>query len=699
MKLKAVATCVAAWMLMTGGHVVAATSPEPEDHLRWLEEVNGDKALAWVKQQNARTEQLLTKDPQYATVNADISKVINSRERIPVISKIGDSFYNFWMDADHKRGLWRRTTLEEYRKPEPKWEIVLDLDQLAKDENENWVWAGAACLRPAGELCLISLSRGGGDAHVVREFNSKAGKFVKDGFQLPESKGSLAWIDRDHVFAVTDFGPGSLTDSGYPRLVKEWKRGTSLQDASLVFEGKKEDVAVSAYRDFSPGQEHDFIERSPSFFTNELYLRNAAGKLVKVEIPDDAHPYIIRNRLFLSLRSDWTVAGQTYVQGSLITMPFDRFMAGERKFDRLFEPTAERSLADFEPLPDAVVISTLDKVKSRLYEMRLVDQTWQRRDIAVPGFGEIVVSPVNQYDSNDYFATLTDFLTPTTLTLGHTGSDKRETLKSMPAFFDGSQYQVVQHEAVSKDGTHVPYFLISSKTMQADGKNPTLLYGYGGFEVSLTPYYSGIVGNAWLKQGGVYVLANIRGGGEFGPSWHKAALKENRQRAYDDFIAIAEDLIARKITTPRHLGISGGSNGGLLVSAVMMQRPDLFNAMDCAVPLTDMRHFHQMLAGASWMAEYGDPDDPAQWAYLSKFSPYHNVSKDKKYPRVLFTTSTRDDRVHPGHARKMAALMLEQGHDVLYFENTEGGHAGAANLEQRIKMSTLEYTYMLQQLK
>ncbi|HWJ96434.1 MAG TPA: prolyl oligopeptidase family serine peptidase, partial [Telluria sp.] len=388
-----------------------------------------------------------------------------------------------------------------------------------------------------------------------------------------------------------------------------------------------------------------------------------------------------------------------YPQGALLATDFKRFMQGERRFDVLFAPTATTSLDGVAVTRGAVLLTVLDKVKNRLVELRHADGAWHRRDIAAPSMGALSVAAVDRFESEQYFLTVTDFLTPSTLYLGQTGSDQRQQLKAMPAFFDARPFSVTQLEARSKDGTLVPYFVVSPKRARMDGRNPTLLYGYGGFEVSLKPAYSAMTGAAWLEKGGVYVLANIRGGGEFGPRWHQAALKDKRQKAYDDFIAVAKDLIRRKITSPRHLGIMGGSNGGLLVGAAMTQRPDLFNAVVSQVPLADMRRYHKLLAGASWMGEYGDPDDPAQWSYIGKYSPYHNVFPDKHYPRVLFTTSTRDDRVHPAHARKMAALMQAQGHDLLYWENTEGGHAGAANNEQTATMWALTYAFLLKQLR
>jgi prolyl oligopeptidase len=392
------------------------------------------------------------------------------------------------------------------------------------------------------------------------------------------------------------------------------------------------------------------------------------------------------------------VAGRTWPQGALLAIDFGRFMRGERDFEALFTPTATSSLDGVAVTRSALLLTVLDKVKHRLVELRREGRSWLRREVATPGLGTLGVAALDEIESDDYFLSVTDFLTPTTLYLGRAGVDARERLKAMPAWFDPTPYTVSQFEARSKDGTMVPYFVVMERGAAFVGTHPTVLYGYGGFEVSLKPSYSGMIGAGWLEQGGVYVLANIRGGGEFGPRWHQAALKEQRQKAFDDFLAVAQDLIERKVTSPRHLGIMGGSNGGLLVGAALTQRPDLFNAVVCQVPLLDMRRYHKLLAGASWMGEYGDPDDPAQWEFIGKYSPYQNVFKDKRYPPVLFTTSTRDDRVHPGHARKMAALMESQGHALLYWENLEGGHAGAANNTQQARMWALTYSFLHKQL-
>jgi prolyl oligopeptidase len=670
-----------------------------EDPYLWLEDVMGEKAIAWVKEQNAKTQKMLEASPQFAPIRDKTLEVVNSRARIPGVVKRGEWYYNFWQDQKNIRGIWRRTTMDEYRKPEPKWEAVLDLDQLARNEKENWVWKGSTCLYPKYDRCLLTLSRGGADAAVVREFDVVSKSFVAGGFDMKEAKGSASWINRDTLFVQTDFGPGSQTKSGYPRIVKEWKRGTPLDTAKVVFEGQEADISVGAWQSEQKGYAtRQFVRRGVTFFTTELFLREGA-KLIKMDVPADAQASYAQDMLWVRLKSAWTLGDKTYAQGSLIAMNFERFLKGERNFDVLFEPTDRKSLAGWTLTRNYLILNELDNVKNRLYEVQYKNGKWNRRTISLPGLGTVGASAIDSDESDDYFLTITDYLTPSTLFLAKAGSDAREQLKSLPAFFDATPYKVEQFEVASKDGERIPYFMVMNKNTRFDGKNPTLLYGYGGFEVSQLPGYSATIGNAWLNNGGVYVVANIRGGGEFGPRWHQAGLKANRQRVFDDFIAVAEDLIAKKVTAPRHLAISGGSNGGLLVGAVATQRPELFRAVLCSVPLLDMKRYHKLLAGASWEAEYGNPDNPKEWEFISKYSPYQNVKAGVKYPKILFVTSTRDDRVHPGHARKMMARMLEQGHEVMYYENIEGGHAASANNQQLAYRTALQYSFLLNELK
>jgi prolyl oligopeptidase len=545
---------------------------------------------------------------------------------------------------------------------------------------------------------LINLSRGGADANVTREFDLEKKAFVEDGFHRPEAKGGIGWIDRDTVYVYTDFGDGSMTSSGYPRLAKLWRRGTPMEQAELIYEGQASDMRVAAMHDDSPGFEREFVSRAIAFYNDQLYLRNADGSLTKIDVPDSANKGVSRQWLSVELREPWEVSGRTYPAGSLLVIDFQKFMAGDRQFDLVFEPSERTALASHTFTKDYLLINVLEDVKNRIYVLTPSAGGWKREPLkGAPDFGTVNVSAVDPDESNAIFMTTTDYLTPTTLSYADVG-EQPEVLKQLPAFFPAEGLKISQHFATSADGTSVPYFMVARDNIDFNGKNPTLLYGYGGFEISLLPSYSAAVGRAWLSKGGVYVVANIRGGGEYGPRWHQAALKANRLRAYEDFAAVAKDLIARRVTSSQHLGIQGGSNGGLLVGNMVTLYPDLFTAAVCQVPLLDMQRYHKLLAGASWMAEYGDPDQADQWEFIRSYSPYHNVKPDTKYPTVLFTTSTRDDRVHPGHARKMMARMKEQGHDVLYYENIEGGHGGAANNEQAAYMSALAYTFLWQQL-
>lgn len=688
-------------LAMVLGMISTTYGDEPKDSRQWLEDVAGEKALNWVKERNAASTGELTKGPEFAALKDRLLKILDSKDKIPFISKRGQWYYNFWKDEKNPRGIWRRTTLDEYRKPNPKWEMVLDLDALGKEEKENWVWAGASFLYPTYDRALVSLSRGGADADVVREFDVTTKTFVKDGFTLPEAKSNVDWKDRDTIIVGTDFGAGSLTKSGYPRIAKEWKRGKPLADAKVLFEGKEEDVSAGVGYDPTPGFEREVAYRGITFYTNEMLVRRG-DKFVKIDKPDDATANFHREWMFITLRSDWTVGGKTWKAGSLLVIKDADFQKGDRNFTALFEPTERTSLAGYSNTKNFLILNVLDNVSNRLYVMRPENGIWKREPLgdAAP-LSSISAGPVDSIDSDDYFLTSSNFLTPSNLAYSSFSTTKKmplEVLKSAPKFFDAAGLVVNQHEATSKDGTKIPYFLVSRKDIKLDGKNPTLLYGYGGFEVSLTPNYSALAGAAWMEKGGVYAIANIRGGGEFGPKWHQAALKDKRHRAYEDFAAVAEDLVKRKITTPERLGAMGGSNGGLLMGNMLTLYPQDFGAIVCQVPLLDMQRYHKLLAGASWMAEYGNPDEPKEWEFIQTFSPYHNVSNGTKYPRTLFTTSTRDDRVHPGHARKMVAKMHEMGHDVLLYENIEGGHGGAADNKQSAFMQALAYTFLWKQL-
>lgn len=676
----------------------ASLTAEPADPYAYLEDVTGERSLAWVEARNTESTSQL-EGATYKKLHDKFKAVLDSDARIPYVGKMGEYYYNFWQDKDHERGVWRRTTLAEYRKADPEWQVIIDLDALDAAEQVSWVWHGADCLAPEYQHCLISLSRGGSDADVKREYDLSTLMWVKDGFTLPEAKSEVGWITADKLWVATDTGDGSLTTSGYPREARLWDRGTPLADAPVVFSAPVTDVAVTAWTSHDPGYIRHFVSRSPTFFTNRTYV-SMGGLFTHIDVPDDASPTVFREWMFVELRTDWTTDGRTWPAGSLLVTKFDDFMAGKRDFEALFTPTPTTALNGFDVTPTHVVLNTLDNVKSRVFLADHLAGVWKSAPMAgLPTFGNIGVSAVDSEHSEDIFVTTTDFVTPTQLLLGSANGGELSLLKSLPALFKSSGLEITQHEAVSKDGTKIPYFEVSKKGLRLDGTNPTLLYGYGGFEVSMLPGYSGIIGAGWLEKGGVYVLANIRGGGEFGPNWHTSVVKQNRHLVYEDFAAVAQDLTTRKVTSPEHLGTMGGSNGGLLMGNMMTQYPELFGAIVCQVPLLDMKRYSHLLAGASWMDEYGDPDDAEQWKYIQTFSPYQLDDKDRRSPPVLFTTSTRDDRVHPGHARKMAAKMLGEGKPVLFWEDTEGGHGGASTSEQRATMWGLSYAFLWKELK
>ncbi len=679
--------------------VAAPVSSEvsTEDPFLWLEDVSAERSLAWARERNGKSEGELV-DGEFRALETRLKAILDSNEKIPYVSKIGAHLYNLWQDAANPRGLWRRTTPAEYARAEPAWETVLDLDALGRAEGVSWVWHGAEVLEPEDRLCLLSLSPGGSDADVVREFDLETKTFVEGGFHVPEAKSNVSWRDRDSLWIGTDFGPGSLTESGYPRQIKLWKRGTPLASAELVYEAETSDVWAFVAHDSTPGFERDFALRGLTFWTNEMALLRD-GKWLPVHKPDDANASFWREWLLLELRSDWQTGDAIFAAGSLLATRVEDHLAGRGAFEVLFTPEERVSPAGYAPTRHHLLLSTLDNIKSRIHVLTPGPDGWTRAELAgLPEIGEVGASPLDPHESDEYFLTVTGFLTPPSLHLGEIGKSAPRPLKSTPGYFDAENLAVSQHEATSRDGTRIPYFEVRRSDRPLDGTTPTLLYAYGGFEVSLTPSYNSTVGAAWLEQGGTYVLANIRGGGEFGPKWHQAALKEHRTRCYEDLAAVARDLVTRKVTVPARLGVMGGSNGGLMVGNMITLYPELFGAAVCQVPLLDMRRYHELLAGASWMGEYGDPDDPAQWRYIQRFSPYHNVQPGAAYPRTLFLTSTKDDRVHPGHARKMVAKMETQGHDVLYYENIEGGHGGAADNAQRAFLSALAYRFLWREL-
>ncbi|HLS45814.1 MAG TPA: prolyl oligopeptidase family serine peptidase [Ornithinicoccus sp.] len=677
------------------------------DEHAWLEDVEGEAQLDWVRERNAGEASRLAATPEFERARDRILAMLDSDAKIPDVTKIGPYYYNFWKDADHERGVWRRTTLESYRTSQTDWETVLDLDALSEAEGENWVWHGASVLRRTRDsaeddhrLAMVDLSRGGADADVSREFDLHAKEFVAGGFFRPEAKGGVSWVDEDTLFVMTDLGPGSMTDSGYPRTARRWRRGTDLTEAEVVFEGDQQDVAVTAWHDQTPGHERDLVHRSIAFYEGELFLCEDGG-LTRIDVPRSAEPSVVREWLTVELREEWRPAERTFPAGSLLAVPVDDYLAGSRELQELYVPTETSSLAGYTWTRHHLVLNILDDVTSRLEVLTPgADGSFTRSAFpGAPAVGTVQVAAVDRTTSDEVWLFSTDFLHPTTLSLAEVGTGTEpEALKSMPEFFDADGLVAEQHFVTSEDGTRVPYFLVRRADLPFDGTAPTLLYGYGGFEVSLTPTYSGGLGACWLERGGAYALANIRGGGEYGPRWHQLALKQHRHRAYEDMAAVARDLIERRVTSAPHLGVQGGSNGGLLTGNMLTRYPELFGAVVIQVPLLDMFRYSHLLAGASWMAEYGNPDVPEEWEFIRSFSPYHLFDADADYPPVLFTTSTRDDRVHPGHARKMAAQMLAAGKDVTYYENIEGGHGGAATNAQLAHMQALAYRFLAERL-
>jgi prolyl oligopeptidase len=671
------------------------------DPYLWLEEVTGERPLDWARAHNAVVHSRFADSDRFRELERRILDMLDTDTKIAYPSRRGPWLYNFWRDAEHPRGLWRRTTFAEYAEDSPDWDVLIDLDALAAAEDENWVWGGAAVLRPEQSRALISLSRGGADAKVVREFDLARRVFLDPadgGFFLPEAKSEIRWIDIDSVYVGTDFGPGSLTDSGYPRIAKRWRRGTALDEAITVFEGETGDVAVSAGYDRTPGYERHYVGRATDFFNEEVYLLADDGTLRHLDLPSDASESWYKDWLLVLLKSPWEVGGASYPAGALLAADFEKFLDGARDFEVLFTPDAHTALHGYGWTENHLLLVTLEDVQTKLHVLTPATDGWRRRPLTdTPPMATTSVLNLDPLEGGDEFMLSTSgFTTPATLLASAVGG-RTERLKQEPGFFDADGVETEQFFATSDDGTPVPYFVIRHRDRK-DQPGPTVMSGYGGFEVSRTPGYSGASGMGWLERGGTWVMTNIRGGGEYGPQWHTSVQKANRHKVYEDFSAIAKDLVGRGITTADQLGAVGGSNGGLLMGVMLTRYPELFGAIVCQVPLLDMKRYHLLLAGASWMAEYGDPDKPEEWEYIGKYSPYQNVRADRAYPPILLTTSTRDDRVHPGHARKMAALLEEQGHEFWYHENIEGGHGGAADNKQSAFQAALIYEFFTQML-
>lgn len=670
------------------------------DPYLWLEDIEGADALKWVQSHNDQTMKSLAQTPEFKKVEEQSLQILEAKDKIPAAQFIGSQkVINFWRDDKNVRGVLRSTTYENFKKKNISWDTVLDVDQLSTQEKENWVYKGFECLAPEYVNCFVLLSRGGKDAVVLREFNLKTKQFIKTGFTLPESKMYVSWADKDHLLVGTDFGPGTLTESGYPRMIKLWKRGTQLSAAKLLFEGSMTDVWARPMTLHHGSQKLLVISRGIDFFNSEEFVVDMkTTQLKKIPKPNDAElEGYFANQLIYSLKTPWNIEGQSWAAGDVIAMKESAIGQKIQSSDivKIFSPNKQQSVLSVATTKTQIVLNVLEDVKGKLWSTSYSKSQWQPlKALAFPDKGNLTIMSATD-DADRMLVNYESFNQPSTL-YGFEFSRSPELLKTLPDRFDAKDVVVEQKFATSADGTKVPYFLVAKKNVPMNGEAPTLLYGYGGFTVSVTPSYDGVTGKLWLERGGVYVVANIRGGGEYGPQWHQAALKENRQKAYDDFIAVAEDLIKTKVTNPSRLAIRGGSNGGLLVGAVMTQRPDLFGAVLCWVPLLDMMRYSQLLAGASWVGEYGDPKVPRYRRAILKYSPYQNVGKHNKYPPTLIVTSTKDDRVHPGHARKMMAKLEELKQPAMYYENIEGGHAAGANFKQRARLTALQQMFLEQ---
>jgi prolyl oligopeptidase len=672
-----------------------------EDPFLWLEDVRGARALAWVKAQDAKTAAALEGDPRYRTLYAQALKISESKSRIPYPQTIAGSIYNFWQDATHVRGILRRTTLGSYRTAAPQWTTVLDLDALAKSERANWVWEGIDCVKPEETRCLVSLSDGGEDAQTIREFDLRSRRFTPGGFGLPRAKQSFAWSDPNTLLVARPWTPGEVTASGYPYDVRKLVRGQPLAAASEIYRGLPSDVGVSplVLHDGS-GDQIQLIERDVTFFTSEYYVLTPNG-LRKLGLPQEVNiAGMLAGRLLVRLNQRWQAANHSFPAGALVSLDVKSLEADPAHLrpTSLYAPGPRESLDSVAVTKDRVLLATYRMVKGRaLVYAPESDGGWSRRQLDLPDNSSIGLIDANLRNDTAFLG-VTSFLTPTYLYIVDAATGRAASIKRLPAEFDASKDIVEQHEATSKDGTQIPYFIVRSKNMVFDAANPTVLYAYGGFQVSITPFYNGQVGKLWLERGGVFAVANIRGGGEFGPAWHDAGLKTHRQRIYDDFYAVARDLVARKITAPRYLGIQGGSNGGLLMGVEFTQHPEMWNAVDMQVPLLDMLRYEKIEAGASWVGEYGSVSVPAERAFLASISPYQNLKPGVTYPEPLIWTTTKDDRVGPQHARKFAAKLNAMGVPCLFYEVTEGGHGSGANLAERAHTSALEWTYFTQKL-
>jgi prolyl oligopeptidase len=676
---------------------------EPADKYQWLEDVSGERSMAWVNAENERSAKALDVGPVYNSLAETALKVLESPTRLPSPQFRVGEVYNTWQDAQHVRGILRRTSLDSYLKDQPDWHTVIDYDALATQDNEKWVQKGLNCLYPGDSLCLVALSAGGEDADTLREFDLKTGKFVDNGFVLSRSKQSATWVDKDTLLVARNWGPGTMTQSGYPFVVKLWKRGAPLDQAKEVYRGTASDVSAGAgsLHD-SQGHHAVLLNRSVNFFQREVSLYTPEGPK-KIAIPGKSQIHgMLDGQIIVELNEDWKPEGlsTTFPQGAIVALDLEavRKDPTHLKPTVIFTPTAQEFGQEAAVTKNHLILTTLDHVQGRAYVYtRSPKNVWTSKKLDIPDNLSVSIETVNTSDDR-FFLETTGFLTPSSLLLGDATTTTLEPAKTLPPQFDASNLVVEQLQANSTDGAKVPYFIVHRKDIKYDGSNPTLMTAYGGFQVSETPRYSGIIGKLWLERGGIFVLANIRGGGEFGPAWHEAGLKTHRQVIYDDFAAVANDMFTRKITSPRRMGIVGGSNGGLLMGVEFTQHPEMWNAVVIQVPLLDMLGFEHIAAGASWVGEYGTVTIPEERKFLAYISPYNQLKPDGNYPEPLIFTTTKDDRVGPVHARKFAAKMEEFHKPFYYDEIVEGGHAAGANLKEQAKTWAEQYTYLTRKL-
>lgn len=612
----------------------------PSDPFDWLEEVQSKRSLDWVSAQTASTVAELTKLPQYPALYADIRRVFDLPDVIAYPQIAGDRIYNLQQDSDHRRGLWRRSSWDDYLRGVPKWETILDLDSLAVADGIPWTLERADCLEPENRLCLLELNRDGSDSTEIFGLDVVTRKFVTLEINPPEPR------------------PGP----------------TRLARAELPDADARRDAA--RYRSLP-----------------NLALKRRFGK---DRPPADGDVYMVLDQVIVYLHEPWNIGGTTWSAGSIIATSLADFLGAKRNFALVVKAGARERIESVSAMRDYLLVNVLSNVCGELRRYRHDGSRWRFETIRAPKMGSVEVISTST-TTNRFFFTYASFLQPTTLYVANDDGRVQE-VKRLPSSFSSADLITDQGEAVSKDGTKIPFFIVHRSGLVRDGNNPTLLYGYGGFDLSSTPGYGTAVGPAWIGRGGVYVVANVRGGGEFGPAWHLAGTRENRQRAYDDFTAVAEELIRQRITSPRHLGIIGASNGGLLAGVALTQRPDLYNGAVLQSALLDMRRYSHLMGGAVWISEFGDPDKAEDWAYMSKYSPYQNLKPDTKYPPVLFATNMLDDRVHPGHVRKMAAKMESMGQRVYYFENSHGDHRAGLTYNEKARTLALAYTFLWQQL-